>query len=63
MKRKELPERERMTTGYLKSFFDRIAPSIIRFYPDSFVCGNSWRCVYPNRGRSGTAADSAQCHP
>mgnify|MGYP004539184139 CR=1 FL=1 len=27
MKRKELPERERLTSGYLKSFFDRIAPS------------------------------------
>ena len=49
MKRKELPERERLTAGYLKSFFDRIAPSVIRFYPDSFVCGNSWRCVWAIR--------------
>ena len=49
MKRKELPERERLTAGYLKSFFDRIAPSVIRFYPDSFVCGNSWCCVWAIR--------------
>ena len=49
MKRKELPERERLTAGYLKSFFDRIAPSVIRFYPDGFVCGNSWRCVWAIR--------------
>ena len=49
MKRKELPERERLTAAYLKSFFDRIAPSVIRFYPDSFVCGNSWRCVWAIR--------------
>ena len=49
MKRKELPERERLTAGYLKSFFDRIAPSVIRFYPDTFVCGNSWRCVWAIR--------------
>lgn len=49
MKRKELPERERLTAAYLKSFFDRIAPSVIRFYPDNFVCGNSWRCVWAIR--------------
>ena len=26
--------------------FDRIAPGIIRFYTDHYICGNSFRCIW-----------------
>jgi hypothetical protein len=37
----------------VKEFLDMIAPSIIKFNTDHFICGNTYRCVwalreYPN---------------
>ena len=37
----------------VKEFLDMIAPSIIKFNTDHFICGNTFRCVwalreYPN---------------
>ena len=32
-----------------KDFIDMIAPSVIRFYAEHFVCGNTYRCVWALR--------------
>ena len=44
-KKKELSE-EQLEVIDTKDFFDRIAPGIIRFYTDHYICGNSFRCVW-----------------
>ena len=33
-----------------KDFLDLIAPSILRFYEDYYICGNTYRCVWAIRG-------------
>ena len=33
----------------MKDFLDMIAPSIIRFHSDHFICGNTYRCVWALR--------------
>ena len=33
----------------LKSFADMIAPSVIRFSSDHYICGNTYRCVFALR--------------
>ena len=33
----------------IKSFLDMIAPSVVQFYPDHFICGNTFRCVWALR--------------
>ena len=37
------------TTPDAKSFLDMIAPSVIKFSHDHFVCGNTYRCVWALR--------------
>ena len=32
-----------------KSFLDMIAPSVVSFMPDHFICGNTYRCVWALR--------------
>ena len=27
----------------VKSFFDMVAPSVVKFFPDHFICGNTYR--------------------
>lgn len=44
-KKKELSE-EQLEIIDTKDFFDRIAPGIIRFYTDHYICGNSFRYVW-----------------
>ena len=33
----------------VKSFLDMIAPSVVKFFPDHFICGNTYRCVWALR--------------
>lgn len=33
----------------IKSFLDMIAPSVVNFMPDHFICGNTFRCVWALR--------------
>lgn len=33
----------------IQEFLDMIAPSIIKFNTDYFICGNSYRCVWALR--------------
>lgn len=37
------------TTRPQKNFLDMIAPSVIKFYTDYFICGNTFRCVWALR--------------
>lgn len=32
-----------------QSFFDRISPSVLRFFPDYYICGNYFGCVWAIR--------------
>ena len=32
-----------------KDFLDMIAPGVIKFYPDHYICGNTYRCVWALR--------------
>ena len=33
----------------IKTFLDMIAPSVVKFNVDHFICGNTFRCVYAIR--------------
>ncbi|WMI82426.1 VirB4 family type IV secretion system protein [Anaerotignum sp. MB30-C6] len=37
------------SSGQLKTFLDMIAPSVIKFNVDHFICGNTFRCVWALR--------------
>jgi type IV secretory pathway VirB4 component len=43
----------------LKSFADMIAPSVIRFFTDHYICGNTYRCVYALREYPTSTAEQA----
>ena len=36
-------------TASIKSFLDMIAPSVVKFEPDHFICGNTFRCAWALR--------------
>lgn len=46
MKKKISSEERDFVTKPQKDFLDMIAPSIIKFYTDYFICGNTFRCVW-----------------
>lgn len=46
MVKKKLPIAE---DEKIKTFVDMIAPSIIKFNTDHFICGNTYRCVWALR--------------
>ena len=48
MKKNRLNERD-FATKSQKNFLDMIAPSVIKFYTDYFICGNTFRCVWALR--------------
>lgn len=33
----------------VKDYCDRVLPSVIKFYPDMFICGNEYKCVWAIR--------------
>ncbi len=46
-----------------KDFVDMIAPSVVKFYTDYYVCGNTYRCVYALREYpTATAEQAILCH-
>ena len=46
IRKKEMPEAE---NAKIKDFLDMIAPGIIKFNTDHFICGNTYRCVWALR--------------
>ena len=43
------PVPERAGDVRIQEFLDMIAPSIIKFETDHFICGNTFRCVWALR--------------
>ena len=35
--------------GDIKEFLDLILPSVVRFYPDYLICGNTYRSIWAIR--------------
>ena len=46
---KHKPAAQRAEGGPVKSFLDMIAPSVVQFNPDHYICGNTFRCVWALR--------------
>ena len=51
----------------IQEFLDMIAPSVIKFETDHFICGNTYRCVwalreYPTAGNSLTFRGERWCN-
>lgn len=44
--RKKNRETESTAEAKLKGFLDMIAPSVIQFYTDHYICGNTYRSVW-----------------
>lgn len=49
MKKKISITERKFATKPQKNFLDMIAPSVIKFYTDYFICGNTFRCVWALR--------------
>lgn len=47
--RKKKMETQSPDEAKLKGFLDMIAPSVIRFYTDHYICGNTYRSVWALR--------------
>lgn len=43
----------------IKSFVDMIAPSVVKFFPDYFICGNTYRSVWALREYPTTTEEQA----
>ena len=43
----------------IKSFVDMIAPSVIKFFPDYYICGNTYRCAWAIREYPTTTDEQA----
>lgn len=43
----------------VQDFFDRITPSTIKFYPDRYLCGAAYHCVWAIREYPPTAEEQA----
>ena len=47
--RKKRTVRPARDSAYIKDFLDMIAPSVIDFKVDHYLCGNTYRCVWALR--------------
>ena len=49
MARKRKPQSPPQEDARIQEFLDMIAPSVVKFNPDHFICGNTYRCVWALR--------------
>ena len=49
MKNRKYIKKPTSEDASIKSFLDMIAPSVVSFMPDPFICGNTYRCVWALR--------------
>ena len=49
MRNRQNDSEQREKESRLKDFLDMVAPSIIRFLPEHYLCGNTFRCVWALR--------------
>ena len=61
MSKKNKPQSVSEEEAKIQEFLDMIAPSLIKFNTDHFICGNTYRCVWALREYP-TATDE-QGHP
>ena len=59
MKKSKKKPTAKMEEVRVKSFLDMIAPSVIKFYTDYFICGNTYRCVWALREYPTTTEEQA----
>ncbi len=59
IKKKKLPDPVKQEEGLIKNFFDMIAPSVIKFAPDHYIVGDTYRCVWGIREYPPTTGDQA----
>ena len=53
-------KREKQTESVkIKSFVDMIAPAVVKFFPDYFICGNTYRSVWALREYPPTTEEQA----
>ena len=58
--RKETAEEKTQTQdGTVKAFLDLITPSVLRFYPGYFICGNTYRSIWAIRDYPATTEEQA----
>ena len=49
MASKTKPQTASQNDVHIQEFLDMIAPSVIKFNTDHFICGNTFRCVWALR--------------
>ena len=49
VKSRKINDEKNFTTKRCKDLVDMIAPSVVRFFTDYFICGNTYRCVWALR--------------
>ncbi|NCD08543.1 MAG: DUF87 domain-containing protein, partial [Negativicutes bacterium] len=49
MKLMKKQQAEPITDSKIKTYLDMIAPSVVKFNTDHYICGNTFRCVYALR--------------
>ncbi len=59
IRKKQTPEKVALSETYIKDYFDMVSPSVIKFNPEHFVCGNSFRCVWAIREYPPITSDKA----
>jgi type IV secretory pathway VirB4 component len=57
--KKKIPLAINNDEAIIKDFFDLIAPSVIKFAPDHYIVGDTYRCVWAIREYPPTTADQA----
>ena len=56
---REKRQKAQGTEEQLKSFLDMIAPGVVRFNTDNYLCGNTFRCVWALREYPAVTEDQA----
>ena len=46
----------------IQSYFDRITPSVLRFYPDYYICGNNYCSVWQSENMRRKRRNRQSCH-
>ncbi len=59
IKKKKIPTPVNHEDALIKDFFDMIAPSVIKFAPDHYIVGDTYRCVWAIREYPPTTSDQA----
>lgn len=58
-KKQKILTSEQLEEIRIKDFFDRVIPGTVRFFPDCFISGNTYQCVWAVREYPPTAEEQA----